>query len=366
MQRRIVLTGGGSAGHVTANLVLISRLLEEGWDIHYIGSKYGIERELVACLKNVRYYPISTGKLRRYWAWANVTDLFKLLLGIVQAFLLLFRIKPGVMFSLGGFVAVPVVVGAALNGVPVIIFEPDLHPGLANRISRKFAQVMCTTFNKSSAFDRNVDGKMVHVGPIVREELKLGSRARGIGICGFNEEKPILLIMGGSQGAERINRIVREALPKLLKGYQVVHICGIGKMDLSFGHYAGYRQLEYAREELPDLMAMADIVVSRAGSNAIHEWLLLRKPMLLIPHAIGGTRTGQTLNAEYFKDAGYAEVLYEADLTKETFLKAVDVTYSNQKSFVDAMKASKMDGAVDKVLTLIEMAVHKQKEGTGG
>ncbi|WMT43126.1 glycosyltransferase [Paenibacillus sp. D2_2] len=267
------------------------------------------------------------------------------------------------MFSLGGFVAVPVVIGAAMNGIPVIIFEPDLHPGLANRISRKFAQVMCTTFSKSTAFDRIFDGKMTHVGPIVREELKLGSRARGIGLCGFNEELPILLIMGGSQGAERINRIVKEALPKLLKSYQVVHICGIGKMDLSIGHYAGYRPFEYVREELADLMAMADIIVSRAGSNAIHECLLLRKPMLLIPHAIGGTLTGQTLNAEYFKDAGYAEVLYESDLTKETFLKAVDRTYSNQKSFVDAMKVSKMDGAVDKVLGFIEMAVNESING---
>ncbi|MGG4398149.1 undecaprenyldiphospho-muramoylpentapeptide beta-N-acetylglucosaminyltransferase [Paenibacillus thiaminolyticus] len=364
MKRRIVLTGGGSAGHVTANLVLISRLLEEDWDIIYIGSKHGIERELVAGFKGVQYSPVSTGKLRRYWAWANVTDMFKLLLGIVQAFLHIFRIKPDVVFSMGGFVAVPVVIGAALNRVPVIIFEPDLHPGLANRISRKFARAMCTTFRQTVANDRNDDGKMVYAGPIVREDLKLGSRVRGIRLCSFFADKPILLVMGGSQGAERINLAVRETLRELLKSYQVVHICGIGKTNAAYRRYQGYKQLEYAREELRDLMAMADLVVSRAGSNAIHELLLLRKPMLLIPHSIGGARTGQTLNAEHFKDAGYAVVLDETDLTKEALLKAIDSTYRNQKSYVDRMKASQTDGAVDKVMALIEMAV-KGKEGPG-
>ncbi|NGP59403.1 undecaprenyldiphospho-muramoylpentapeptide beta-N-acetylglucosaminyltransferase [Paenibacillus thiaminolyticus] len=362
MKRRIVLTGGGSAGHVTANLVLISRLLEEDWDITYIGSKNGIERELVAGFKGLQYNPISTGKLRRYWAWANVTDLFKLMIGIIQAFLLISRIKPDVVFSLGGFVAVPVVVGAALKRVPVIIFEPDLHPGLANRISRKFARAMCTTFRETVDNDGNADMKLVYAGPIVREELKLGSRVRGMRLCSFFEDKPILLVMGGSQGAERINRAVREALRELLKSYQVVHICGIGKTNAAYRRYQGYIQLEYAREELPDLMAMAELIVSRAGSNAIHELLLLRKPMLLIPHSIGGARTGQTLNAENFKDAGYSEVLYETDLTKEALLKAIDSTYRNQKSYVDRMKASKTDGAVDKVMALIEMAV-KGKEG---
>lgn len=365
MKRRIILTGGGSAGHVTANLVLIPRLLEEDWEIHYIGSKNGIECELASRIKGVLYYPIATGKLRRYWAWANVMDLFKLMLGLAQAYWLISRIKPAIVFSLGGFVAVPVVVGASWNRVPILIFEPDLHPGLANRISRKFARVICTTFAETAAIDRKGDGKIVHVGPIVKEELKFGSCARGIHLCEFVDKKPILLVMGGSQGAERINRIVREALPDLLKSYQIVHICGVGKTDHAYDQHRGYKQFEYVHHELPDLMAMADLVVSRAGSNAIHECLLLRKPMLLIPHAIGAARTGQTLNAQCFWDVGYAELLHEDKLTKEAFMNAIDVTYRNRKLYVDRMKSSEMEGAVGKVMELIGLTVHTQREDGG-
>ncbi|HEY2494556.1 MAG TPA: undecaprenyldiphospho-muramoylpentapeptide beta-N-acetylglucosaminyltransferase [Paenibacillus sp.] len=365
MKRKIVFTGGGSAGHVAANLVLMSRLLQEEWEIHYIGSKHGIERQLVSDLESVQYHAVATGKLRRYWAWANVTDVFKIMLGVLQAYRLIFQIKPRIVFSLGGFVAVPVVIGARWNGDPVLILEPDLHPGLANRLSRKFARTMCTTFVETTANDRHNDGKMVHVGPIVREELKLGSRARGIRLCEFIDYKPILLIMGGSQGAERINRMVRAVLPELLKSYQVIHICGTGKMDLSIQQYKGYKQFEYVREDLPDLMAMADLVVSRAGSNAIHEWLLLRKPMLLIPHANGGSRIGQTLNAKYFLNAGYAELLHEEDMTNQAFLKAIENVYQNRESYVDKMKSSETGDAINKVLALISKTERTRKERAG-
>ncbi|MFB0832718.1 undecaprenyldiphospho-muramoylpentapeptide beta-N-acetylglucosaminyltransferase [Brevibacillus laterosporus] len=365
MNKRIVLTGGGSAGHVTANLVLISRLLKEEWEIHYIGSKHGIERELVSRVEGVRYSPIATGKLRRYWAWENVTDLFKIMLGLVQSYRLISRIKPDVVFSLGGFVAVPVVIGTSLNSVPVIILEPDLHPGLANRISRKFARVMCSTFTETAAHDRISDGKIVHVGPIVREELKHGSRTRGIHLSDFNDDKPVLLVMGGSQGADRINRIIRDALPDLLRKYQIIHICGVGKTDITYDQQKGYKQFEFVHDELPDLIAMADLVVSRAGSNAIHELLLLQKPMLLIPHAIGGTRAGQTLNAQFFRDAGYAELLHEEAMTKESFLQAVEFTYRNRRWYTARMRKNHAEGAIDKVMEIIGMTVRNGKKNKG-
>lgn len=362
MKRKIVFTGGGSAGHVAANLVLMSRLLKEDWDIHYIGSKHGIERQLVGDLEYVQYDAVATGKLRRYWAWANVMDLFKIMIGVLQAFRLILRIKPSVVFSLVGFVAVPVVVSARSNRDPVLILEPDLHPGLANRLSRKFARTMCTTFEETAVSDRHMDGKIVHVGP--RTEIGQSCSWHPT-LCEFIDGKPILLIMGGNQGAERINRMVREVLPEMIRSYQVIHICGTGKMDLYIQHNKGYKQFEYVREELPDLMAMADLVVSRAGSNAIHEWLLLRKPMLLIPHTNGGSRMGQTMNAICFRNAGYAELLHEEDMTNQAFLKAVENVYQNRKSYVDKMERIKTVDAANKVLALINETERTRKERTG-
>lgn len=357
-KRRIIFTGGGSAGHVTANLILISRLLQEQWEIHYIGSKHGIERQLIGKIPAVHYHAVATGKLRRYWAWANISDVFKIILGVLQAYLLILRIKPHVCFSLGGFVAVPAVVGAGWNRVPVLILEPDLHPGLANRLSRRYAQMMCTTFMDTATFaSSKASDKTMYVGPVIREELKLGSRARGIHFCRFVSDRPILLIMGGSQGSEKLNQMVLETLPELLKRYQIIHICGTGKLNSSFPHFAGYKAFEYVHEELADLMVMADIVVSRAGSNAIHEWLLLRKPMLLIPHANGGSLVGQTLNAKYFQERGYARVLQEEELSSQTFLRNIDLVYKERDHMVGHMKASGTDNAVDKVLQLIHTTV---------
>lgn len=357
-KRRIIFTGGGSAGHVTANLILISRLLQEQWEIHYIGSKHGIERHLIGKIPAVHYHAVATGKLRRYWAWANISDVFKIILGVLQAYLLILRIKPHVCFSLGGFVAVPAVVGAGWNRVPVLILEPDLHPGLANRLSRRYAQMMCTTFMDTATFaSSKASDKTMYVGPIIREELKLGSRARGIHFCRFVSDRPILLIMGGSQGSEKLNQMVLETLPELLKRYQIIHICGTGKLNSSFPNFAGYKAFEYVHEELADLMVMADIVVSRAGSNAIHEWLLLRKPMLLIPHANGGSLVGQTLNAKYFQERGYARVLQEEELSSQTFLRDIDLVYKERDHMVGHMRASGTDNAVDKVLQLIHTTV---------
>ncbi|MCM3749847.1 undecaprenyldiphospho-muramoylpentapeptide beta-N-acetylglucosaminyltransferase [Paenibacillus pasadenensis] len=363
MKRTIVFTGGGSAGHVTANLVLMERLREEeNWDIHYIGSKNGIERKLINRSKLARYHAVSTGKLRRYFAMANATDLFKLMVGIVQATIRISRLKPSVVFSLGGFVSVPVVIGARWNGVPVVIMEPDLHPGLANRISRRFARIMCTTFKETVRNDRLGDKKLVYVGPIIKEQLKHGSRARGIYACGFVSDKPILLVMGGSQGADRINAIVRESLPKLLSSFQVVHICGHGKTDSSIPSKEGYVQLEYAHDELPDLLAMADVVVSRAGSGAIHELLTLRKPMLLIPHTDGGARKGQLANAQSFRDAGYAELLLQEDLTSQCFINGVEHVYEKRIQLENRMKHFLIEDAAVKVIDLLRLSAASRKE----
>ncbi|MFJ9497023.1 undecaprenyldiphospho-muramoylpentapeptide beta-N-acetylglucosaminyltransferase [Brevibacillus centrosporus] len=351
MKKRIVFTGGGSAGHVTVNLALIPHFLESGWEVAYIGSTSGIEKELVAGLAGVQYVGISTGKLRRYFDWKNVTDPMRVAKGIGEAFLFLRRWKPDVIFSKGGFVSVPVVLGAWMNRLPVVIHESDLTPGLANRLSVPFASKVCVTFPET--VQHLPQAKGVHVGAVIRDELLKGSREHGISYCGFTSKKPILLVMGGSLGARRINEVIRSQLSALLESYQVVHICGKGQCDDSIKR-AGYRQYEYVKEELPDLLAMADMVVSRAGSNAIFEYLALRKPMLLIPLPKAASRGDQIVNARSFEKRGFCEVLLEEELTESTFLAALKKLEENRFQLMNRMKEDPHTDSLVKVIALLE------------
>ncbi|HDR7518198.1 undecaprenyldiphospho-muramoylpentapeptide beta-N-acetylglucosaminyltransferase [Bacillus mobilis] len=331
MNKKILFTGGGTAGHVMINMVLIPKFMEKGWGVEYIGSQNGIEKLLV---QNVKYNSISTGKLRRYWDWENFKDPFKIIKGCIQSYKLMKRIKPDVIFSAGGFVSVPVVIGAWMNKVPVIIREPDSTLGLANKIALPFTTKLCTTFPQTG---ENVSNeKKVYVGPIVREEIERGNVLRGRSYCKFQQDKPVLLIMGGSQGAQWINDIVRESLETLLLNFNIVHMCGKGKVDSSIG-MEGYIQFEYIGEELPHILNMASVVVSRAGSTAISELLFLKKPMLLIPLTNSSSRGDQVLNAEYFSRQGYAEVILQDKVSMNVFIHAVNKLYANKERYIQNM-----------------------------
>lgn len=336
--RRILFTGGGSAGHVTVNLALIPMLQAQGWHAAYMGSGDGIERQLVGRLDAVDYYPIATGKLRRYADWRNAKDPFRVMKGVFQAYRTIRKLRPGIVFSKGGFVSVPVVLGAWLNRVPVIIHESDLTPGLANRIANPFARKVCVTFGETSA--RIKGNKAVHVGPVVRGELLQGDARKGLQWCNFRSGKPVLLIMGGSLGSKRINEAIRRNATELLRTYQIIHLCGKGELDASCEGLPGYRQFEYVHAELQDLIACAELVVSRAGSNSIFEFLALRKPMLLIPLSKSASRGDQILNAESFRQAGYCEVLQEEALSDETFLAALGRLYDQRETIRERMRAS--------------------------
>lgn len=278
--KKIVLTGGGTAGHVTPNIALIPYLKKEGYDVYYIGSNGGMEEELIKKC-GIPYYGVSSGKLRRYFDKKNFSDIFKVLKGILQSKHIIKKIKPDVVFSKGGFVAVPVVVGAALNKVNVVCHESDITPGLANKLAMPFAKAVCTTFPE--AVKHIKDNKGIHTGTPIRDMLFKGSKEKGFEMCGFSGNKPVILIMGGSQGSVKVNNSVRELLGKLLPKYDIVHLCGKGNLDENLNNKEGYKQFEYVSDELPNLFAMADMVISRAGSNAICEFLALHKPMLLIP-----------------------------------------------------------------------------------
>ncbi|MFS1512413.1 undecaprenyldiphospho-muramoylpentapeptide beta-N-acetylglucosaminyltransferase [Chengkuizengella sp. SCS-71B] len=351
MNKKIIFTGGGSAGHVTVNLALIPHFIQEGWEVEYIGSKNGIEQELISKLPEVRYHSIKTGKLRRYFDWNNVKDPFRVVQGIFQAYRIMQKSKPNVVFSKGGFVSVPVILGAKFNNIPVITHESDLTPGLANRISMPFVKKVCTTFPET---EKHLSTKKAeYVGAIIRDELRHGNATKGYTYCNFIREKPVLLIMGGSMGSQKINKSVRESLDELLSDFQIVHICGKGGVDSAIKK-KGYKQFEYINEELPDMMHMADIVISRAGSNAIFEFLSLKKPMLLIPLSKEASRGDQILNAESFKKAGYCEVLQEEELSEKSLTKAINHLYKNRENYTSKMETYQGKGAFSKVIQLIK------------
>lgn len=348
--KTIVLTGGGTAGHVTPNLALIPTLKENGWDIQYIGSHTGIEKELVK-KENIPYHSIASGKLRRYLSVENLKDPFKVIKGYFDAYKILKKLKPKVVFSKGGYVTVPVVLAASHLGIPVIIHESDMTPGLANRIAMRSAKTICVNFEETL---KHVGGKGVYTGSPIRAELFAGSRTEGNAICGFKESRPTLLMMGGSLGAKKINENLREALPELLKKYNIVHICGKKNLDESLVGLEGYKQFEYVNEELPHLFAMADIMLSRAGANALAEIIALNIPSLLIPLSQAASRGDQILNANAMKSKGYCEVLYEEDLNKEKLIEKINELYSNKQQFRGKMKEITKLSGVQKVIQEIE------------
>lgn len=353
--KRIILTGGGTAGHVTPNIALVPTLRKLNYDIHYIGSYNGIERTLIEEMK-IPYYGIDSGKLRRYFDPKNFTDPFKVIHGYGQANKLIKQLKPDVVFSKGGFVTVPVVVAAHRHHIPVIIHESDMTPGLANRLSIPSASKVCCTFPETMA--HLPEGKAVLTGSPIRQELLSGNKLNALKFCGFTANKPVLMIIGGSQGSAVVNDAMRGILPELLKTFQVIHLCGKSKVDHALDHLEGYIQFEYIEKELADLFALADVCVSRAGANAICEILALRKPNLLIPLSANASRGDQILNAESFENQGFSEVLTEEQLAPSILIPRILKLYENRASYIATMETSEQGDAISKIIELIEESVH--------
>jgi UDP-N-acetylglucosamine--N-acetylmuramyl-(pentapeptide) pyrophosphoryl-undecaprenol N-acetylglucosamine transferase len=349
--KRIVFTGGGTAGHVTPNIALIEPLLREGWDVHYIGSKSGMEKALIAALSEVTYHGISTGKLRRYFSWQNFIDPFRVIKGYVQARRLIRRLRPDVIFSKGGFVSVPVVLGA--GKVPVVAHESDYSPGLSNRIAMRFTDFVCLSFEDTLA--HIPQGKGIFTGTPIRPALYAGSREQALAFTGLSGEKPVLLVMGGSLGAQKLNELVRAALPMICERYEVIHLCGRGKNDCDCAA-CGYNQYEYIGKELPDLFALSDIVLSRAGANSVFELLALNKPSVLVPLTSASTRGDQLLNARYFEKKGYAKVVEQNTATPESLVAAIDEVYQKRETYAERMREDTRSDGTEAILALIKKA----------
>ena len=349
--KKIVLTGGGTAGHVTPNIALLPALREAGFDPYYMGSYEGIEKKLIADF-DVPYTGIATGKFRRYLDIKNLTDPFRVLKGFAEARKYLKELAPDVVFSKGGFVSVPVVRAAASLGIPCIIHESDMTPGLANKLCFPVASRVCCNFPET--LQMLPEGKGVLTGSPIRSELKSGNKLAGLEMCGFTAQKPVIMVIGGSLGAAAVNKAVREALPRLLEDFQVVHLCGKDKIDNLLLTTQGYKQFEYVKSELKDLFAMADVVISRAGANAICELLALHKPNILIPLPARSSRGDQILNAKSFEAQGFSLVIDEDDLTTHLLVEKVTELFFTRQSYYDTMSRSGQLDSIDTIVNLIQ------------
>ena len=348
--KKIIMTGGGTAGHVNPNLALMPKLKKLNYEIKYIGSNNGIEKEIIG-KTSIPYFSISSGKLRRYFDLKNFSDPFKVGIGFFQALRILSREKPNIVFSKGGFVSVPVVAAASFLKIPVLAHESDITPGLANKIAGKFADKLLVTFPDTLKY---VGEKGIFVGSPIREELFKGDALKAKKEAGFTLGKPVILVMGGSIGSVAINNSLRAILTTLLHDFNIIHLCGKNNLDLTLDSLPGYKQYEYVTKEMKDILNAADLIVSRAGSNSIFEFAALKKPNLLIPLPLASSRGDQILNAESFKGKGYSMVLNEEEVRDDSLLEAIKTLYQNREAYIEAMEKSNLGNASDKIVELIE------------
>ena len=354
--KKIVLTGGGTAGHVTPNLALLPRFKDLNYEVSYIGSYDGIEKKLISDF-DLPYYGISTGKLRRYFSLKNFSDPFRIIKGYFEAKKYLKKINPDLVFSKGGFVAVPVVRAAHALKIPCIIHESDMTPGLANKLCIPVASKVCCNFPETMDYlPRN---KAVLSGSPIREEIKTGDALKAKALCGFNSNLPVLLIMGGSLGAAAVNKAIRDSLDDLLKNFQIIHLCGKGKLDTSLEQVTGYKQFEYIKDELRDIFALTDVIISRAGANAICEFLALRKPNILIPLPSAGSRGDQLLNAKSFEKQGFSIVIDESELKENFLTEKILELYQDREHYISNMNQSETTNAIDIITNLAESIIKK-------
>lgn len=349
--KKILLTGGGTAGHVTPNMALIPRLKDLGYEIKYIGSYTGIEKKLIEEME-VPYNGISSGKFRRYLSPKNLTDPFRVVKGYREAKKFIKEFMPDILFSKGGFVSVPVVLAANRYKIPIIIHESDMTPGLANKISIPYAVKVCHNFPETKNF--LPQEKAVLTGSPIRNELMRGNKLAGLKLCNFTANKPVIMVIGGSMGSIVVNNAIRLALPQLLKKYQIVHLCGKDKLDFSLENLEGYKQFEYVKGDLKDLFSMSDLIISRAGANAICEIAALRKPSILIPLSTNASRGDQILNADSFKKQGFSEVIREEELTIEHLIETIETVLENKSRYLNAIEKAGHQDAIETIITLIQ------------
>ena len=349
--KKVVLTGGGTAGHVTPNIALLPELKARDYEVLYIGSYNGMEKDIIE-ETGLPYVGISSGKLRRYHDWKNFSDPFRVIKGYFEAKRILKKEKPNAVFSKGGFVSVPVVLAAKKLHIPAVIHESDITPGLANKLAMRGAVKICCNFPETVKY--LPADKAVLSGCPIRKELLEGSKEKALSFTGLSGNKPILLIIGGSLGSVFVNTAVRKSLDALLNNFEIIHLCGKGNLDESLKNTPGYVQYEFISDELPDLFAACDVVISRAGANAICELLALQKPNILVPLSLNASRGDQILNARSFESQGFSYVIEEEQVTAESLLSAVNEVYENRETYISAMSQSDLADPIKTIVDLLD------------
>ena len=360
---RVTVTGGGSAGHVVPAIPVIEELLRRGCQVDFIGGRAGPERALLSALA-IRYHAVVSGKLRRYFSLANLLDCARIPIGILQATWLLWRIRPDAVFSKGGFASFPAVVGAWLNRIPVVAHESDLTPGLANRLAKPFTSALCVNFEPTAAV---ASKRTVVTGTPLRAALAQGDAERGRALIGVEaaDEREILLVVGGSLGAAKLNEIVRGALDGLLRRWIVVHVCGPGRLAHELANTPGYRQYEYINDGWGDVIAAADAVVSRAGANALYEWLVLAKPHLLVPLPRAASRGDQIENAAFAASKGWSLVIPEEQLDAASLRAGVAKLADQSAAIAERLATFRERDSTALIIAELERAVAARRAGHG-
>lgn len=336
--RKIVLTGGGTAGHCIPNVAIIPELKKRFDEIYYIGRENGIEKTIIG-KENIPYYSVPCAKLRREFSIKNFCIPFTLLSGVVRAKKTLKTLRPDIVFSKGGYVSVPIVIAAKSLKIPVVSHESDLTPGLANKLTARYCKAVLTSFPETAKSLKNG----IFVGSPIRQEL-LSKEPKAYDKFGFTGKKPVILIMGGSSGAKAVNGVVFAVADRLSEKFDVIHICGKGnalkkKKD-------GYYPVEYLND-MKAAYSCADVCVSRAGSNSAFELMALKIPTLFIPLPKNVSRGDQILNADYFCKKGLAKVLYQENLNEKTFLDAIKNLYDNKDKLLQKLNSAECFSAAN-------------------
>ena len=350
--RKIALVGGGTAGHITPNLALVPELKNRGYEIIYVGSKGGMEERIME-KAGIPFYGVTSDKLRRYFDLKNFAMPFNVIKGIREAKKILEKQKVDIIFSKGGFVAVPIIIAASSMHIPIISHEADITPGLANRIAAPRSKVICCNFEETA---KHFGKKGVHTGSPIRQEILYGDKERALEFLGFKNKKPIIFVTGGSLGSQYINELIRNNIDSLLENYNVIHQCGSGKGLKTPPIQEGYKEFEIISEKLPDIFAASDFVISRAGANIIFELLALKKPNLLIPLSKKASRGDQILNAKSFEKKNYSIVLTEEeqDMKPWLFFERIDELVNKKDKMIEAMNNAKENDAINKICDIID------------